>query len=234
MLASASRRTTETLMNLLILGASGATGGWLTSLAARAGHNVTALVRASTTFDPPRGTRVMRGDVLDAATLSAAVEGQQAVASCLGIRRTGKNPFAPIVSPPDFTSRVASLLIPAMSRAGVRRVVAISAAGVAESITQCSTIVRWVVSAGNVGLAYRDLAEMERQLSASSLDWLAVRPVTLVNGAPTGLARPVDRYGLFSIIRRSDVAAWMLGALARPTPYVAQTVMLGTVRDVTR
>ena len=29
--------------------------------------------------------------------------------------------------------------------------------------------------------------------------------------------------------RRADVAAWMLGAFARPTPYVEQTVLLGTV-----
>ena len=83
--------------------------------------------------------------------------------------------------------------------------------------------------AENVGVAYRDLADMERQLSASGLDWLAVRPVTLMNGRPTGLARKVDRYGLFSIVRRSDVAAWMLGALSRPTPYVEQTVLLGTL-----
>jgi uncharacterized protein YbjT (DUF2867 family) len=217
-------------MNLVILGASGATGSWLTRLAVQAGHTVTALVRPDTAFDPPAGTRVIRGNVLDSATLASAVEGQHAVASCLGIRRTSKNPFAPIVSPPDFTARVAESLVPAMSRAGVRRVVAISAGGVAESITQCSTIVRWVVGAGNVGLAYRDLAEMERRLSASSLDWLAVRPVTLVNGAPTGLAGKVDRFGLFSIVRRSDVAAWMLGALSRPTPFVGQTVLLGTRR----
>ena len=60
---------------------------------------------------------------------------------------------------------------------------------------------------------------------------LAVRPVTLVNGPPTGLAGKVDRYGLFSMIRRSDVAAWMLGALVRPTPFVEQTVLLGTARS---
>jgi uncharacterized protein YbjT (DUF2867 family) len=217
-------------MNLLILGASGATGGWLTRLAVQAGYSVTALVRPSTSFDPPAGTRVIRGDVLDPATLVSAVDGQHAVASCLGIRRTSKNPFARIVSPPDLTARVAATLVPTMSRAGVRRVVAISAAGVAESITQCSAIVRRVVSAGNVGLAYRDLADMERHFSASSLDWLAVRPVTLVNGPPTGLAGKVDRYGLFSMIRRADVAAWILGALARPTPFVEQTILIGTRR----
>jgi len=216
-------------MKLLILGASGATGRWLVTLAAQAGHDVTALVRPSTPFDAPAGVRVIRGDVLDPANIATAVENQDAVASCLGIRRASKFPWAPILSPPDFTARVASALIPAMSHAGVRRVVAISAGGVAESIAQLTTPVRWMVGAGTIGVAYRDLAEMERRLSASQLDWLAVRPVTLMNGPPTGRVGKVEKYGLFSIVRRADVAAWMLGALARPTPYLEQTVLLGTV-----
>ena len=198
-------------------------------MAAQAGHEVTALVRPGATFVPPPNVREVRGEVLDAATLAAAVDGQNAIACCLGIRRAGKAPWSALLSPQDLMTRVASLLVSAMPRAGVRRVVAISAGGVAESITQCTGVIRWLAAAGNVGVAYRDLAEMERQLSASRVDWLALRPVTLMNGGPTGLARKVDRYGLFSIVRRSDVAAWMLGALSRPTPYVEQTVLLGTL-----
>jgi uncharacterized protein YbjT (DUF2867 family) len=216
-------------MKLLVLGASGATGSWLTRMSGQAGHEVTALVRPSATFVPPPNVRVMRGEVLDAGTLAASMNGQDAIACCLGIRRAGKAPWSALLSPPDLMTRVAGLLVSAMPRGGVRRVVAISAGGVAESVTQCSGVIRWMAGAGNVGVAYRDLAEMERQLSASRLDWLAVRPVTLMNGPPTGFASKVDRYGLFSIVRRSDVAAWMLGALSRPTPFVEQTVLLGTL-----
>ena len=215
-------------MKLLVIGASGATGSWLTRLSAQAGHAVTALVRVSSSFNPPPNVRTVRGDVLDGDVLASALAGQDAVASCLGIRRAGKAPWSRLLSPPDLMTRVAAVLVPAMTRAGVGRVVAISAGGVAESITQCSTTIRWMTAAGTIGAAYRDLAEMERQLSASRLDWLAVRPVTLMNGPPTGYAGRVKRYGLFSIVRRADVAAWMLGALARPTPYVEQTVLLGS------
>jgi uncharacterized protein YbjT (DUF2867 family) len=215
-------------MKLLVLGASGATGRWLVRVAAQAGHQVTALIRPTASFDVPTGVRGVRGEVIDAAVLASAVAGQDAVASCLGLRRAGRSPWAPLRSPPDLMARVASTLVPAMRSGGVNRVVAMSAGGVAESITQLSTPVRWLVGVGNVGVAYRDLAEMELQLSASRLDWLAVRPVTLMDGPPTGRAGRVDRYGLFSIVRRSDVATWMLGALSRPTPFIEQTILLGT------
>jgi uncharacterized protein YbjT (DUF2867 family) len=216
-------------MKLLILGASGGVGTWLTRIASQAGHEVTAMVRPGSPFEAPGGIRVIRGEVLDPRSLADALEGQSAVASCLGLRRASRLPWTPLLSPPDLTANVARLLSTAMPQAGVRRIVAISAAGVAESITTLTMPVRWMVSAGNVAAAYRDLAEMERILASGRLDWLSVRPVTLVDGPPTGRAGKVERYGLFSIIRRADVATWMLGALARPTPYVEQTVMIGTI-----
>ena len=220
-------------MKLLIIGASGGVGNWLTRLAAQAGHEVTAMVRPGSPLDAPAGVRLIRSEVLDPRSMAAALEGQSAVASCVGLRRSSRLPWAPLLSPPDLTASVARLLSTAMPEAGVRRIVAVSAGGVAESITKLTAPVRWMVNAGNVGIAYRDLAEMERVLASGRLDWLAVRPVTLVNGPPTGRVGKVDRYGLFSIIRRADVAAWMLGALARPTPFVDQTVMIGTVWKTT-
>lgn len=216
-------------MKLLILGASGGVGTWLTRLTSQAGHEVTAMVRPGSPFEAPAGIRVIHGEVLDPRALASALEGQSAVASCLGLRRASRLPWAPLLSPPDLTANVARLLSTAMPQAGVRRIVAISAAGVAESITTLTMPVRWMVSAGNVAAAYRDLAEMERILASGRLDWLSVRPVTLVDGPPTGRVGKVERYGLFSIIRRADVATWMLGALVRPTPYVEQTVMIGTI-----
>src|SRR5262249_3389591 len=101
-------------------------------------------------------------------------------------------------------------------------------AGVRDSRKQLSTLARWMVSAGNIGVAYRDLAEMEEILAASGLDWLAVRPVTLTDGPPTRRAGPVRRFTLRSRVMRSDVAAYILEALGWETPFAAHTAFIGT------
>lgn len=214
-------------MKLLVLGASGGVGQWLVRLAAGHGHEVTALVRQTSKLDAPSSVRVVRAEILNPSVIGRAVEGQDAVASCLGLRRAGRSPWAPLRSPADLVEMVTRSLVPAMERAGVRRIVAISAGGVGDSFEQLTAPVMWLVTRGNIAVAYRDLERMEATLRASTLDWLAVRPVTLAHGPPTGRAGPVTRYGMTSMVRRSDVAAWMLQALERPGPLAERTVLLG-------
>jgi FlaA1/EpsC-like NDP-sugar epimerase len=75
-------------MRLLVIGATGGTGRELVQQALAHGHQVTAFVR-----DPARlqiehaNLRVAKGDVLDYATVEAAMRGQDAVVSALGHRR---------------------------------------------------------------------------------------------------------------------------------------------------
>src|SRR5688572_8141759 len=87
-------------MRVLILGASGGCGRWVTRLAAKAGHEVTALVRPETPFEPPREVRVQRGSALDPADLARASDGSDAAISCIGPQRTNpRNPWAPLRPP---------------------------------------------------------------------------------------------------------------------------------------
>lgn len=200
-------------MNLLVIGASGGCGRWLVRLAAERGHRVAALVRPSAAYEAPQGVEVIRGESLDASVVHGAVRGRDAVVSCLGLRRAGKSPWARLLSPPDLTQRVAQHTVRAMHAHGVRRIAAISAAGVGDSARRLTFVTRRLVGCANVGVAYRDLGAMERELARSGLDTLIVRPVTLTGGAPTGRAREVSRYGLLSTVRRADVARWMVDAL---------------------
>ena len=212
----------------MILGASGSVGRWATTIATNSGHNVTAAIRPASQFDPVDGVAVSRGDLTDPDFLESVVAGQDAVVSCVGLRRGGLSPFARLLSPPDLTTRLASTLARAMDNQHVRRLIVLSAGGVGDSFPSLTWPVQQLVQTGNVAVAYRDLAGMEARLSASSLDWLAVRPVTLMNGGLLGRARPVQQYGLTSIIRRADVAAWMIKSATQHDSFIDHTVLLGS------
>ena len=74
-------------MKLLILGATGGTGQALIQQAIEQGHIVTAFARDPTRVNTAHpNLRVVKGDVLDYASVEAAVQGQDAVLSALGAR----------------------------------------------------------------------------------------------------------------------------------------------------
>lgn len=74
-------------MKLLLFGATGGTGRKLVEQALELGHSVTAFAR-----DPGKvkithwNLRVVKGDILEPASVTAAVQGQDAVLSALGIK----------------------------------------------------------------------------------------------------------------------------------------------------
>src|SRR5687768_18515278 len=99
-------------MKLIVFGASGGCGAHLVRQAAARGHQVTAIVRPSTAYAPPDGGSPFPADLLDAAFVSTAVSGHEAVASCLGIRYRylcGKRQ-----SPDDFISTATENIVSAM------------------------------------------------------------------------------------------------------------------------
>src|SRR5215831_10809988 len=130
--APAARARAGVAMNILVLGASGGVGRWLVQLAYGRGNHVTAIARATARYAPPAGVRLVDGDVLSKALLTQAMQGQHAVASCLGNRRLGKSPWARLQSPVDFVARATRAIVEAMRASGVRRIVAISGAGVGD------------------------------------------------------------------------------------------------------
>jgi len=107
------------------------------------------------------------------------------------------------------------------------RFIWISAGGVGSSQLQMSSPVRRMVSLGNIHIAYKDLENAERIIEHAGINSLAVRPVTLVPGAPTGKAGPTNRYTLLSIVRRGDVAQWMLNAAESGQLFENKSVLLG-------
>ena len=192
-------------MNVIVFGATGDTGRWIIRRAVQEGHDVTAFVR-----DPGRmrvvhdRVKVVRGDVLDAASVDGAVAGQNAVLSALG--SSARNP-APVLS-----TGVRHIL-DAMERHHVRRIVALSAAG---ALGESAGFLF-----GNLGLrifrmwlpeVYGAHRKMLEELQRRGVDWIAVRAVLLTNAPPKGRYRVaiegIPRWGFR--ISRPDVAEFMV------------------------
>lgn len=215
-------------MKLLVLGASGQCGSWVVRLALARRHDVTAFVRPATPYAEQTGVRVVRGDVLRAGDVTNALSGQEAVLSCVGPQRVNPvNPFSPLKSPPNFCERSAGVIAEAALNTCVRRLGVISAAGVGDSASALPWMMKWLLRNSTIGPMYADLGEMEKVCSASGLDWFAVRPVTLINAAPSTRTRTLERFRSVSVVSRADVAAYMLAMLEQPTPANDRTPLIG-------
>ncbi|PYP23219.1 MAG: 3-beta hydroxysteroid dehydrogenase [Gemmatimonadetes bacterium] len=78
------------LKKIALFGAGGTIGRRIAAEALRRGHRVTAVVRDPTRFAKPADTLdVVKGDILDPASVAAAVRGQDAVISAVGPAHTG-------------------------------------------------------------------------------------------------------------------------------------------------
>jgi uncharacterized protein YbjT (DUF2867 family) len=86
---------------------------------------------------------------------------------------------------------------------------------------------RSLIRRSTIGSMYADLEAMEQVLIESSLDWVAVRPVTLVNAAPSTRTKLLTRFRTLSIVGRADVAKWLLTVVETPDPPANRTPMIG-------
>lgn len=213
---------------ILILGASGATGDWLVQMATERGYQVTALVRSKHGIKQRSGLEIVEGDVLDAADLGPVVQGKSAVLSCLGIRRkSASSPFSPLLSPHEFTEKSGQCIVAAMKKHKVGRLIAISAAGAGDSKNKVDALTRFLFRISNLNITLRDSSAMEQVFESSGLDSLVVQPVRLIDSPASDRAAVLTRCNLMSKISRSDVAGWMLDALARPEKFEARSEMIG-------
>jgi putative NADH-flavin reductase len=191
----------------LIFGASGPTGRELVAQALEQGHEVTAFARRPDGF--PAGVRVVQGDAMrEPQAIDEALRGQQAVLSALG---TGK-----VLFPNRLQERSLGNIVPAMERAGVTRLIVMSAFGVGDTARDASLAQRMLYSTV-LSAVFADKARGERTVRASTLDWTVVYPTVLTDGPRTREYRVGERlevmHGL-PTISRADVAHFMLAQLA--------------------
>ena len=200
-------------MKLTILGASGATGTYLTSQALAAGHEVTAVVR-----DPARLTvpahprlRTVTADVMDPASIAPAIEGADAVISAVGPRGTG---------PTTVVQDSVHSIIAAMDKTCTRRLLQVSGSVVADEGE--SPYMRYLVKpvARRTFLRHvcADMRRGEDQIRDSDLDWTIFRPPALTGKPATGAYRTATGRNLphAFTVTRGDLAACILATLSDP------------------
>jgi putative NADH-flavin reductase len=208
----ASPQAATKTRNLLVIGATRGSGRQVMQQALAAGYTVTAVARDPARVGAEHGRlRVLRGDVLDGDTLAAAMAGQDAVVSTIGVTSRG---------PTTLYSDGMRNIIAAMRATGVARLVAVSAAplGIDEGDTLPSRLLMKPLLLALFKQPYADMARMEEEIRASGLAWTIVRPPRLTDKAATGryrtaLNRSVRRGYLIS---RADLAGAILTLLDDP------------------
>jgi putative NADH-flavin reductase len=187
---------------LFLLGATGGTGQHLVSQALQQGRDVTAFVR-----NPGKLTRHDRLVVIGWSSgdgpeqVADQMRGHDAVISTLGVRAFKSG---------GLIERSARLLVPAMERAGVRRLVFTSAFGVLAS-HQLPFVPR-TMQRLLLGEVYADKAAGEALIRASGLDWTLVYPSMLTTGPKTGKYRVGEQLELRGLpkLSRADLADALL------------------------
>lgn len=208
-------------MRLLVIGAAGRTGRHIVDSALAAGHEVTAFVRRPEALDAKRDRlTVIRGDVLDAGSVTAAAADQEAVASALGVRGRGPTTV--------FSAGMANVLA-AMAEHGVRRVVALSTAGLDPNVDMPlpQRLVSTYIVARILRNLYQDQARMEAELEASDVDWTVIRATMLTDKPATGKYRVAVDGDLNrpERISRADLGAYVVSCLTDPATF-AKKVMI--------
>ena len=213
-------------MRILVFGASGGTGREIVSQALIRGDlEVTAFVRNPTALEPASRLRIVQGDALDPAAVTAAIEGQDAVLSALG----GRN-----VANTDLLQRAVTHVIDGMRAHNVRRLIVLGAAGAADMNEALqhqnpgAKVMFRTVAATVLSGPMHDHAAQERIILASDLDYTLVHAARLTDDAEAGSYRVEDDglpKGATSVPRRS-VADFMLDQLDTPK-YVRKAPYIG-------
>lgn len=207
-------------MNLLIYGASGATGHELVKQALAQGHHVTAFVRNPSKLKIAHDKlKVIQGDVTDYKGVETSVKGQDAVLSALGA-----------ASPFKYDQSVvegASNIIRAMESNGVSRFIYMSFVGVKESRNTAGFVIKYIAPK-LLSTEINGHEAREKMIKQSQLGWTIVRAPTLSNGKHLTQFRSgedISSKGFTVMISRADVADFMLQQLTdskflRKTPSV--------------
>lgn len=172
-----------------VIGATARSGRVIIAQALDAGYEVIGLARSPQKLgiEHERLTLV-KGDVRDQATLEAALTGNEAVICMVGYP-TPKDPTQDI-GPVDLYTVMAKNLIAAMKKKGNRRLIMASSTGVEHRVDPAATAPEGESMADmwrfNARYLYGDMADMEKMIEGSGLEYVLLRPGFMVEEPARG------------------------------------------------
>ena len=196
-------------MKVLVFGATGGTGREVVKQARAQGHDVTAFTRAT------------HGDVTtNRDAVARALRGQDAVISALGRGKSFRSE--------QLMSRSIDVILPAMQREGVRRLILTSAFGVGDTYDYAPFPVKVFIRL-LLRHIYADKAIADDFVRRSGLDWTIVCPTRLTDEPKTGRYRAGEHLEFRGMpkIARADAADFIVKQLTDQA-YLRKTVVIST------
>jgi uncharacterized protein YbjT (DUF2867 family) len=210
------------MAHVLVIGASRGIGLETVRRALEAGHSVRALARSADLIAVAApGLQKVRGDALDPADVTAALQGVDVVIQALGIRA------AEMFRPVRLFSDATRVLVDAMARGGTRRVICVTGFGAGDSQASIGLLQK-IPFQLVFGRAYRDKGLQERLLKESTLEWTIVRPGVLTNARRAGRYKVLDQPSQWrnGIIGRADVADFLVRQVDNPASIRKEYVLI--------
>jgi putative NADH-flavin reductase len=213
-------------VKVVVFGASGLTGRRVVAQGLSSGHQITAVVRDATRckFESHPDLHIVTGDVTrDDNAVTETLAAKDAVISALGNSRDVASMRAPTV----ITDAI-HLIVSAMRRAGVRRLILTSSLGVGQSIEDAPLLLRAMFKT-ILRPTFADKLRAEHFLRENDegIDWTLVYPVLLTNGERSGAYRSGKRLSLSGLpsISRADVADFLIAQIS-DTRYLGESVVI--------
>lgn len=204
-------------MKLVVFGATGGTGRCVVDVALAAGHDVLALARTPEKLALRDNLAIQKGDVTDAGDVASAIQGCDAVLSAIG-PTDNKNPGT-------LMSQAVANILAGCAQHGVKRFVFESGLMCSDG-SELGVFSRLGVKMfGAIYSALRaDKRLAEREIQATSLDWVIVRPPNLSHGPASGAYKhgANARVDATKKLPHADVADFMVKCVSDPA--VVRTV----------
>ena len=195
-------------LRILVIGGTSGVGLETVRLALNRGHQVTAMAR-----HPERLTlthdrlAMVKGDVLDGASVETAMAGQDVVVFTVSIGPTRK--------PVTVFSQGASNILAAMQNLGVPQLIAVTGIGAGDSLGHGSFTYDNFIQPFLLKTMYEDKDRSEVLIRDSEVNWTIVRPGFLNDDASESKYRVITDMSDITAgdISRADVAHYILAVL---------------------